>query len=727
MRKNTCCSLCILLFSSLLQPLVCQDYKPITVDLIYNKYRFVPYSVNGYESMSDGTHYSILEESRKVVMYDYQTGKESTVVFDAQPFEEQIMNGIDDYEFSNDENKILLVTDIEQIYRYSYRAKHYVYDMQSGSIRTLSGNEYERLATFSPDGSKVAYVYRNNLFYYDLVQDTTIQVTLDGIINSVINGAPDWVYEEEFGFTQAFCWSPDSKKLGFMRFDESRVKQYDLKIYNGLYPDNYRYKYPKAGEDNSVVTVKIYDTESKKTITVDVGSETDQYIPRIKWTASADLLGIIRLNRLQNTVDVLIADTGDGTAEVLYHEENDRFISEIDDDYIVFTGDNKNFLIRSERSGYFHYYLYSMDGTLLNPVTKGNWDVDQFAGVDEKNNRMYYTSTEDSPLQRQLYSVKLNGSGRKKLSHRSGYVEVHFSKTYQYYVSTWSDANTPPVVSVNQSDGKQIRVLTDNSELADDIVEYGFLKKEFIKIPVSDDLLLNAFIIKPPDFDPTKKYPLFISVYGGPESQDVVDTWQNNMSWQQLLAQRGIVVACIDNRGTDGRGEDFRKCTYMQLGRLESEDQIRAVQYLSGMDWIDETRIGIFGWSYGGYMSLLCLARGSGLFAMGIAVAPVTSWRFYDTVYTERFMRKPQDNPSGYDDYSPLNHAAAIHGKLLLVHGMADDNVHLQNSAEMAEKLISANKQFEMFFYPDRNHSIYGGNTRFHLYTKLTDFIMENL
>lgn len=727
MRKYTYCSLCILLFSFILQPLVCQGYTPITVDLIYNKYRFVPYSVNGYKSLSDGTHYSILEESRKIVVHDYQTGKESTVIFDAQPFKEQIMNSIDDYEFSNDENKILLVTDIKQIFRYSYKAKHYIYDVQSDNIRTLSGYEYERQATFSPDGNRVAYVYQNNLFYYDLIQDTTIQVTFDGKINSIINGVPDWVYEEEFGFTQAFYWSPDSKKLGFMRFDESQVKQYDIKIYNGLYPENYQYKYPKAGEDNSIVTVKVYDTESKKTITVDTGSETDQYIPRIKWTASKDLLGIIRLNRLQNTVDVLVANTEDGTSKVLYHEENERFISEIDDDYIVFTEDNKNFLIRSERTGYFHYYLYSMNGTLINPVTQGNWDVDHFAGVDEKSNRMYYTSTEDSPLQRQLYYVKLNGLGRKKLSQRSGYIEAQFSKTYQYYVSTWSDANTPPVVTVNQSDGKQIRVLTDNSELVDDIGEYGFLKKEFIQIPVSEDLLLNAFIIKPMDFDTTKKYPLFISVYGGPESQDVLDRWQNNTPWQQLLVQHGIVVACIDNRGTDGRGEDFRKCTYMQLGKLESEDQIRAARYLSGMDWIDETRIGIFGWSYGGYMSLLCLAKGSGLFTMGIAVAPVTNWRFYDTVYTERFMRKPQDNPSGYDDYSPLNHAAAIQGKLLLVHGMADDNVHLQNSVEMAEKLISANKQFEMFFYPDRNHSIYGGNTRFHLYTKLTDFILENL
>ncbi len=677
--------------------------------------------------MSDGVHYSILEESRRIVVYDYQTGKESKVVFDLQPFEKQIIIGIDDYEFSNDENKILLVTDISQIYRYSYKAKHYIYDVQSDSIMALSDYEYERLATFSPDGSKVAYVYGNNLFYYDLVQDTTIQVTFDGIINSVINGAPDWVYEEEFGFTQAFCWSPDSKKLGFMRFDESRVKQYDLKIYNGLYPESYQYKYPKAGEDNSVVTVKIYNTESKETIMVDMGSETDQYIPRIKWTASKDLLGIIRLNRLQNIVDVLIANTGDGAVEVLYHEKNDRYISEVDDDFILFTGDKKKFLIRSERTGYFHYYLYSMDGRFLNPVTQGNWDVDQLAGVDEKNNRMYYTSTKDSPMQRQLYSVKLNGSGQKKLSYRSGYIEAQFSKTYQYYISRWSDANTPPVISVNQSDGKQIRVLTDNHELIDDIGKYGFSKKEFLMIPVSEDLSLHAYIIKPPDFDSTKKYPLFVSVYGGPESQDVVDEWQNNLPWQQLLVQHGIVIACIDNRGTDGRGEDFRKCTYMQLGKLESEDQIHAVQYLSGMTWIDETRIGIFGWSYGGYMSLLCLAKGSGLFKMGIAVAPVTSWRFYDTIYTERFMRKPQDNPSGYDDYSPLSHADAIHGKLLLVHGMADDNVHLQNSVEMAEKLISANKQFEMFFYPDRNHSIYGGNTRFHLYTKLTDFILENL
>ncbi|MBN1159482.1 MAG: S9 family peptidase [Bacteroidales bacterium] len=727
MKKYLLKGLFLLAISSFIRTVVCQVYTPLNLDQIYKRYEFLPYSVSALNSMADGEHYSVLEGENRIVVYDYQTGKESDLVFHADRFPELRNKGIDDYTFSRDESKILLITGQTMIYRHSYKARHYIYELQSGRLSALSDHEHERLATFSPDGSKVAYVYENNLFIYDLDRDMTTQITFDGEKNRIINGAPDWVYEEEFGLIRGFCWSPDSRRLAYMRFDETDVKEFSFQIFGSLYPEDYRYKYPKAGEKNSEVAVKVYDTESKCTLTMDTGPEQDQYIPGIKWTASADFLAVIRLNRLQNAVDVLIASSLNGECRILYSEVNDRFISEINDEYIYFTGDNGYFLIRSERTGYFHYYLYSMDGRLINPVTRGNWEVDQLAGVDEQKGLMYYTSTEESVLQRQLYSVKLDGSDKKKLSRKPGHVEAAFSKTFRYYINTWSDAVTPPVISVHRSDGGQVRLLIDNNELSADIKKYGFSKKEFIRIPVSGDLLLNAYMIRPAGFDTAKRYPLLIRVYGGPGSQEVLDQWDNDLPWLQLLAQHGIVVACIDNRGTGGRGEAFRKSTYMQLGRLESEDQIAAAEYLSGFRWIDESRIGIYGWSYGGTVSLLCLARGEGVFKMAIAVAPVTSWRFYDTAYTERFMRRPKDNPSGYDDHAPLNYAAGMNGRLLLVHGTADDNVHWQNSVEMADRLIAADKQFEMFLYTNSNHNIYGGNIRFHLFTKLTDFVYDNL
>lgn len=727
MRRNVFLLGNTLLTCLLLLNAMGQNHAPITLDLLYGKYQFYPSSIEGLTSMADGEHYSQLEGNHLIVSYDYQTGRERSVILDVRTGSQGKIGFLDDYVFSQDEKKLLLITDRSPVYRHSFTAKHYIYDILDEEMKALSDHAYERLATFSPDGMKVAYVYENNLFTVDLVSGTETQVTWDGEKNRVINGAPDWVYEEEFGFTQAYCWSPDSKKLAFMRFDESRVRLYTLQIYNDLYPEEYTYKYPKAGELNSVVSVLVYDTSTGSTTAMDTGSETDQYIPRIKWTATSGYLGIIRLNRMQNNVDILLAASRDGNSKVVFNERNSRFISEIHDEYLHFTSDDRYFIVRSERTGYFHYYRYSMKGELINPVTQGDWDVDQVVGIDEEKSIMYYTSTEASPLQRQLYAVRLNGTGKKKLSDRSGTIEPLFSRTCRYYISVWSDANTPPETAIHSNDGKRVRILEDNTVLKSDMKRYGFAPKEFIQIPVSEKLLLNAYIIKPLDFDPGKKYPLLVNVYGGPESQDVLDAWDYDLPWQQMMVQQGFVVVCIDNRGTNGRGEEFRKSIYLQLGRLESEDQIRATRYLAGLDWIDAGRIGIWGWSYGGTMTLLCMEKGNGLYRSGVSVAPVTNWRFYDTIYTERFMRRPQDNPSGYDDNAPLQMAGELQGKLLLVHGTADDNVHLQNSLELADRLISMEKQFDMFLYPDRNHSIYGGNTRLHLYTKITDFLLKNL
>lgn len=724
--RNTTSCIILSLFISVIR-IDAQEHKPLSVSKIFKEYHFYPRQVEGIRSMADGARYTVLESGSIIMMTDYKTGLDRSIVFSTASLPGREFQSINDYEFTKDEKKILLTTDKTSIYRHSFEARYWIYDRLSKTIQPLADSGKQQLATFSPDGGKVAFVRNNNLYYKDLQTNAVIQITTDGKVNNIINGAPDWVYEEEFGFSKAFCWAADSRKIAFYRFDESQVREFDMTVFNGLYPSTARFKYPKAGEANSTVSIHVYDVVTRQTIAMETGKETDQYIPRIKWSATPGKLCIIRLNRLQNKVMVTLADAVSGKAKILFSEENSCFISETSDDYIHFTADQHYFLVLSERSGFFHYYRYDMKGNLVNPVTQGNWEVTGFLGINDSNNTMYYLSNQSSTLQQDLYSIRLDGSRQSKLSQVPGTNTAVFSNNFRYYINTWSDANTPPRYTLHLNDGSQVRVLEDNSGLQQELKAYGFSKKEFIKIPPSANLELNAYLIKPADFDSTRKYPLFISVYGGPESQDVTDSWDNGLAWQQLLAQQGIVVACIDNRGTNGRGEAFRKSTYRQLGKLETEDQVRAAMFLGGKAWIDDNRIGIWGWSYGGYMTLLCLTRGADVFRMGIAVAPVTNWRFYDTIYTERFMGTPQENPNGYDDNSPITHAGELKGKLLLVHGTADDNVHVQNTIAMTEKLVQQNKQFQLFLYPDKNHGIYGGNTRFHLYTMMTEFILENL
>ncbi len=704
-----------------------QARQQLTLEKIFRDHAFNPETIDNIRSTADGEHYTVLESNSRIVQYDYKTGKEKTVIFDASEYRNKGSVSITDYILSNDGKKILLTSQVSRIYRHSFEARYWICDLLKKEIIPLEGTGKQQLATFSPDGLKVAFVRQNNLYYRNLVDGITTQVTSDGETNRIINGAPDWVYEEEFGFSQAYCWSPDSRRIAFYRFDESLVKEFEMNVFNGLYPDVHHFKYPKAGEDNSLVTIRVFDLESNEIRVMDIGKETDQYIPRIKWTASPEQLCIIRLNRMQNKAEVLLANPFTGNSSAIYTEENEKFVSDIDDNFIHFTGDGKFFILHSERSGNFHFYLYRLDGSLVSPLTSGRWDARKLLGIDEKKGILYFTANRESEIQQHVYAVKLDGTNIHRISNNAGTHNAEFSCNFRYYIDTWSDANNPFTCTLCRNDGSVLRTLEDNIRLKKTIQEYGFSPKEFIRIPVSDSLELNAYLIKPADFDSTKKYPLFLSVYGGPGSQDVSDSWDNGMAWQQLLAQHGIVVACIDNRGTDGRGEAFRKSTYLQLGKLETEDQISAARFLGNQIWIDPSRIGIWGWSYGGYMTLLCLTRGADVFSMGIAVAPVTNWRFYDNIYTERYMRKPQDNAKGYDDNSPINHAELLKGKLLLVHGTADDNVHLQNSMEMSERLIIENKQFLQFFYPNKNHSLYGGNTRLHLYTMMTDFILKEL
>ncbi len=561
------------------------------------------------------------------------------------------------------------------------------------------------------------------MYYKDLSNGNTTQITNDGEKNKIINGASDWVYEEELVLVQAFEWSPDGNKIAFFRFDESNVKEWLMKMYGELYPYEERFKYPKAGEENSKVEVFIYHLDSKKTIKANI-PDTYEYISRINWTNDSKNLALQTLNRHQNKLQIYLSDANTGESKSIYKEENEKYIEVPTTEFL---SSKDQFIITSEKDGFNHIYLYDINGNLVSQVTKGNWDVTDFYGVDESKGLVYYQSAEVSPLQRHVYSIKINGTSKKQLTVKKGQNNADFSNGLKYFINYNTDANSPHFITLNDNTGKQKRILVDNEDLRKKMDATNLSKKEFIKVKVNGDEL-NTWVIKPQNFDETKKYPLFMFVYGGPGSQTVEDSWGSfNYFWFQHLASLGYMVVSVDNRGTGARGEAFKKVTYKQLGKYETEDQIAAAKYFASLPYIDGSRIGIFGWSYGGYMSSLCLTKGADVFKTAIAVAPVTNWRFYDNIYTERYMQTPQENADGYDDNSPINHVEKLKGKYLLIHGMADDNVHFQNATEMTTALIKSNKQFEQFSYPNKNHGIYGGNTRLHLYYLMTNFIKENL
>ncbi|HTL82363.1 MAG TPA: S9 family peptidase [Bacteroidia bacterium] len=705
----------------------------ITLDDIWKNNTFGADYAGGFSSMADGTHYMDYaaagdNHEKALVEYDFKTGNQTAVLLylkDLIPDGMSAPVNAQNIILSPDEKKALIVTESEQIYRYSTKVMNYVYDLQTKKMFPLSNGGKQRLATFSPDSKKVVFMRDNNIFLVDIASQKETQVTTDGEWNKIINGAPDWVYEEEFSFTNGMFWSPDSKKLAFYKMDESRVKEFQMTMYNtGLYPEPYSYKYPKAGEDNSIVSVHIYDVDSKQTIKVDVGSETNQYIPRVMWI-DAKTLGFLRMNRLQNFNELLFADASAGSSKVIFSEKSNTYLEVYDP---IFLPDGKSFLWTSDMDGWVHEYNVGIDGKIIKQVTKGEWDITSVYGYDPVAKLLYYQSDEGNATQRDVYSIKLDGTGKKKLSTKAGTNDAEFSSGMKYYMNTWSSANVPYYSTLNSADGKEIKVLVDNHELLQKTLTYGFSKKEFFNFKDRDGVSLNGWMIKPAKMDAGKKYPVLMVVYGGPGNNMVNDAWSGrDFSWHQMLAQQGYIIACVDNRGTEYRGRDFKKCTYGQMGKLESADQIDASKYLGGLDYIDGKRVGIWGWSYGGYMSSLCLGVGADYFKIAIAVAPVTSWRFYDSIYTERYMGLPQDNAHGYDDFSPVNNVAGIKGKLLLCHGTGDDNVHFQNSVALTDALIDANKQYDFYMYPDRNHGISGGNTRMHLYTKMTNFIKENL
>ncbi|AEM69927.1 Dipeptidyl-peptidase IV [Allomuricauda ruestringensis DSM 13258] len=697
--------------------------KKITLEEIWGG-EFRTEHMDVLRSMDNGTQYTILNTARSprsssLDKYDYETlEKVETIVAssDAIPY-------FSSYTFSDDESKVLLATEVEPIFRHSRLGIYYVYDIASKELAKISETKIQE-PILSPDGSKVAYVLDNNLYILDLTANTTKQVTTDGSKGTIINGVTDWVYEEEFAFVRAFEWNSDGTKIAFLRFDETEVPHFSMDVYGkDLYPYQHEFKYPKAGEKNSIVTLHMYDVASGNIADVDLNDP--YYIPRIKWMHNPNDLSVQTLNRHQNDLKLYVVNAKDNSVSILLEETDEAYV-DIDDDLTFL--DDDSFIWTSETDGFNHLYLYGRDGKLKNQITEGPWEVTRYYGYDEKHDRIFYQSVENGSINRGVYSISTKGKRKKALSTEEGTNSAAFSSDFTYYINTFSSASTPYKFTLHKaSDGKLLKEIKDNSALLNKLEGYEIAPKAFSTINING-YDLNMYMIKPADFDPNKKYPLFMFQYSGPGSQQVANRWMgSNDYWHQLLASQGYIVACVDGRGTGLKGRDFKKLTQKELGKYEVEDQIAAAQKLSDRSYIDKSRTGIWGWSYGGFMSTNCLLKGNDTFEMAIAVAPVTSWRFYDTIYTERYMQTPQENPTGYDDNSPFNYPELLKGNYLLVHGSGDDNVHVQNTMRMIEALVQANKQFDWAIYPDKNHGIYGGNTRLHLYTKMTNFIKENL
>ena len=698
--------------------------KEVTLENIWKTYDFYPKSVSGFNSMQDGNYYSKLDKKggdSQINKYSFLTGQKTRTLVDSKNIEIDINN----YTFSKDEKKVLFANETVKIYRYSSKSIYHIYNLKTKKLEKLTDDKV-MYADFSPSGDKVAYVNSNNLFIKDLSNGKTIQITTDGELNQIINGATDWVYEEEFGLTQAFFWSPDGKKIAFYKFDEREVNEFSMDMFNAeLYPSQYQFKYPKAGEDNSKLSIHIYNIDDGETTTISLNNSYE-YIPRMGWTKSNDLLYILAMNRHQNKLDFILYNTKNSTSEILFSEK-DKYYIDVHDN-TTFTDDGQSLIWTSEKNGFNHIYLVNLENGQSQQVTTGNWEVTKYHGMNQDDNKVFYTSNEEGAINKSLYCINLDGSDKTKLSEDLGTHSSTFSNGMNYYSNTYSTADAPPYISLHNHTGKEIRVLEDNADLSTKMEEFDLTKKEFFSFITSEDIELNGWMIKPSNFDPNKQYPVFMVLYGGPGSQQVVNSWGwFNYFWYQHLAQKGYIIACVDNRGTGGRGAEFKKMTYLQLGKYETIDQIEANRYLAKLPYVDENRIGIQGWSYGGYMSSLAITKGADVFKTAIAVAPVTNWRYYDNIYTERYMRTPQENASGYDDNSPINHVDSLKGNYLLIHGTADDNVHVQNTYEMVSALVKANKQFDLFVYPDKNHGIYGGNTRLHLYKLMTDYILKNL
>ena len=715
----------LLLFFIGLSLLTFSQEKKITIEEIYQG-AFRTSGLDVLRSMKNGEHYTILnnnsaDKSTSIDKYDYKTlEKVETIVNSAA---DEAIPSFSSYTFSDDESKILLATEIESIFRRSTLGVFFVYDIASKSIVKVSADKIQE-PLLSPNGTQVAYASKNNLFIFDIASKTTKQITTDGVKNKIINGITDWVYEEEFAFVRAFAWNSNGSKIAFLRFDESEVPEFSMDVYGtNLYQEQNVFKYPKAGENNALVSLHLFDVKSGNISNIELGDP--YYIPRIKWMNDADYLSVTTMNRHQNHLKLQTVNAKNNSVAILLEERDNAYV-DINDNLTFLEDDS--FIWTSEMDGYNHLYLYGSDGKLMNQITSGDWEVTDYYGYDQNEDKIYYQSTENGSINRGVYSIESNGKKKKELATQTGTNAAAFSADFTYFINTYSSTTSPYSYTLHKAlTGEKLKDIKDNQALVEKLKTYDTPTKEFSTLAINGNDL-NMYMVKPNDFDASKQYPLLLFQYSGPGSQSVANRWGGaNDYWHQMLASEGYIVACVDGRGTGLKGRDFKKVTQKELGKYEVEDQIAAAKKLSELSYIDEDRTGIWGWSYGGFMSTNCILKGNDVFETAIAVAPVTSWRFYDTIYTERFMLTPAENPSGYDDNSPFNYPELLKGKYLLVHGSGDDNVHVQNTMRMVEALIQANKPFEWAIYPDKNHGIYGGNTRLHLFNKMTNFIKENL
>ena len=690
--------------------------QTITLDKIYSGY-YRGKGISGISSLKNGENYVVIEPGG-IAKYSYKTTKKDGNIVEGR---------FQSYIFNDDESKILLLKDSQPIYRHSFLGKFDVRDLKTGKTFSLNGGNFVQEPTFSPDGTKVAFVADNNLFYQDLNSGNMVKITDDGKKNSILNGLADWVYEEEFGHARLYEWTKNSDAIVFIKSDETEVPEMYIPIYEKqLYPSEMRFKYPKAGEKNSVVSAQLYRLDNAKTIALNLSNFKNYYIPNVYHTAKADEIILVTSERLQNASDVLKVNTKTGNVSKLFTESDKRWI-DTDNVTLEFLDDN-SFIWGAERDGNRHLYWYDQNGKLKKQITKGDWEVTDYYGYNPKTNEVYIQSTQMGSINIVVSKVNIKTGKTTVISNNSGTNSANFSQNYNYFIETSSSAQKPYTYVLKDGNGKVLKELQNNDDQLKKLQADNLVTKEFFTIPNEAGDQMNAWIMKPKDFDPSKKYPLFMFQYSGPGSQQVTNSWDTgNGLWFNHLVQQGYIVACVDGRGTGYKGTDFKKVTYMNLGKYEIEDQIAAAKWFGKQSYIDKDRIGIFGWSFGGYMASLALTKGADVFKTGIAVAPVTNWRYYDSVYTERFMRTPQENPKGYDDNSPTSYAQLLKGKFLLIHGTADDNVHFQNSMEFSEALIQNKKQFEFMAYPDKNHGIYGGQTRPQLYQKMTNFILENL
>ncbi len=685
--------------------------------------------MDALSAMKNTNQYTVLNYDRtsksyQIDLYDFATLEKVSTLFDTKNHPE--VKSIDSYSFDKNEKKILIATNSNSIFRHSFTAQYFIYDISSKTVNSFTSNAIQE-PTFSADGTKIAYAFENNLYVHDLSSGVKIQITQDGQKNKIINGITDWVYEEEFAFVKAYDWNVTGTKIAYIKFDETEVPEFSMDMYNeGLYPTQTVFKYPKAGEKNAIVSLHIFDLKSGTTKKINLGDYKDFYIPRIKWTNDAAILSVQVMNRHQNNLDLHFVDANAGTTKIVLNEKDAAYVDITDN--LTFLKDN-SFIWTSEKDGFNHIYHYDKSGKLKKQITSGKWEVTNYYGFDEKSGMIYYQSVENGSINRDVYAVKVDGKSKVRLSSKTGTNSATFSPNFQFFINTYSSATSAPMYTLNDSkSGAIIKTIVSNEAVEQKLAKYDVTPKEFFVLTTEKGHQLNAWMIKPKDFDPNKKYPVFMYQYSGPGSQQVDNAWNSTDDyWFMMLAQQGYIVACVDGRGTGFKGAAFKKCTQKELGKYEVEDQIDAAKVIGKYNYVDASRIGIFGWSYGGFMSSNCLFQGADVFKMAIAVAPVTSWRYYDSIYTERYMQTPQENASGYDNNSPINHVSKLKGNFLLIHGTADDNVHVQNTMKMVEALVQANKQFDWAIYPDKNHGIYGGKTRLQLYTKMTNFIKEKL